>query len=75
MMFLLKNGHKRVDIDNTLFIKKSGSDVILTQVYINGIIFGSTNEDFSKESVDVISKKFEISMMGELTFFVGLQVR
>lgn len=55
--------------EELLFIKESGSDLILAQVYIDGIIFGLENEDLSKKFIDVMSKKFEMRMMSELAFF------
>lgn len=61
--------------DNTLFIKKSWYDIILAQVYVDDIIFGSTDETLSTEFVDVMNKKFKMSMMGEKTFFLGLPVK
>ena len=73
--YLLSNGYKRGAIDNTLFIKTSGDHIILAQVYVDDIIFGSTDEAMSKEFADIMAQKFEMSMMGELTFFLGLQVK
>lgn len=73
--YLLYNGYKRGVIDNTLFIKESRFDLILAQVYVYDIIFASTNEEMRKEFADVMLKKFEMSMIGELTFFLGLQVK
>ncbi|GJS35944.1 retrovirus-related pol polyprotein from transposon TNT 1-94 [Tanacetum coccineum] len=50
-------------------------DVIrLVQVYVDDIIFGSTNLDFSKRFANLMKNNFEMSMMGELKFFLGLQV-
>ena len=43
--FLIKNGFARGTIDKTLFFKKHGSDIILVQIYVDDIIFGSTNEN------------------------------
>lgn len=70
--YFLQNGYKKGAIDNTLFIKELGSNLILAQVYVNYIIFGSTNEEMSKQFTVVLTKKFEMSMMGELTFFLDL---
>lgn len=68
-------GYKRGAIDNTLFIKESRTKLILSQVYIDDISFGSKNEDFRKEFTDVMSKKLEMSMMVELAFLLGIQVK
>ena len=49
-------------------------EIFICQVYVDDIIFGSTNEDFCKEFGDLMSKEFEMSMIGELSFFLGFQV-
>ncbi|KAI3825339.1 hypothetical protein L1987_06821 [Smallanthus sonchifolius] len=71
---LLANDFVRGKIDSTLFITKSGGDYLLVQIYVDDIIFGSTNEGLCKEFEDVMKSKFEMSAMGELSFFLGLQV-
>ncbi|KAK1379914.1 hypothetical protein POM88_026658 [Heracleum sosnowskyi] len=72
--FLLENGFVRGIIDKTLFSKKHKSDMILVQVYVDDIIFGSTNDNLCKRFAELMQSKFEMSMMGELKFFLGLQV-
>nr|GEW96591.1 hypothetical protein [Tanacetum cinerariifolium] len=62
-------------IDQTLFIKKQKSDILLVQVYVDDIIFGSTNKDLCKTFEKLMKDKFQMSSMGELTFFLGLQVK
>ena len=49
--------------------------IFICQVYVDDIIFGSPNEDFCKEFGELMSKEFEMSMIGELTFFLGFQVK
>ncbi|KAI3813979.1 hypothetical protein L1987_18717 [Smallanthus sonchifolius] len=71
---LLANDFVRGKIDSTLFIKKSGEDYLLVQIYVDDIIFGSTNEGLCKEFEGVMKSKFEMSAMGELSFFLGLQI-
>ncbi|GJY36420.1 retrovirus-related pol polyprotein from transposon TNT 1-94 [Tanacetum coccineum] len=61
-------------IDPTLFTRRHGGDILLVQVYVDDIIFGSTNLDFSKRFANLMKNNFEMSMMGELKFFLGLQV-
>ncbi|GJW47064.1 putative ribonuclease H-like domain-containing protein [Tanacetum coccineum] len=73
--FLLKNGFRRGTIDKTLFIKKNKSDIMLVQVYVDDIIFGSTTQSMCTEFEDCMHKRFQMSSMGELTFFLGLQVK
>nr|GEY43770.1 putative ribonuclease H-like domain-containing protein [Tanacetum cinerariifolium] len=72
--FLLKHGYRRGTIDQTLFLKKDFKDVILVQVYVDDIIFGSTRKDWSDEFEALMQSQFEMSSMGQLTFFLGLQV-
>nr|GEU85509.1 uncharacterized mitochondrial protein AtMg00810-like [Tanacetum cinerariifolium] len=73
--YLLKNGFQRGKIDQNLFIKKQKGDILLVQVYVDDIIFGSTNKEPCKAFEKLIKDKFQMSSMGELTFFLGLQVK
>ncbi|GJR66024.1 putative ribonuclease H-like domain-containing protein [Tanacetum coccineum] len=73
--FLLKNGYRRGTIDKTLFIKKDKHDIILVQVYVDDIIFGSTKKSWCDEFEALMKSRFQMSSMGELTFFLGLQVK
>ena len=73
--FLIENGFKRGVKDTTLFIKENENAILLVQIYVDDIIFGSTNESLAKEFSKLMSKEFEMSMMGELTFFLGLQIK
>ncbi|GJR72336.1 putative ribonuclease H-like domain-containing protein [Tanacetum coccineum] len=72
--YLLGNGFKRGKINQTLFIKKQKGDILLVQVYVDDIIFGSTNKELCTTFEKLIKDKFQMSSMGELTFFLGLQV-
>ncbi|GJT87699.1 putative ribonuclease H-like domain-containing protein [Tanacetum coccineum] len=72
--YLLDNGFQRGTIDNTLFIKMIKCDILLVQVYVDDIIFGSTKKNLCTEFKKLMHKKFQIISMGELTFFLGLQV-
>ncbi|GJX34656.1 putative ribonuclease H-like domain-containing protein [Tanacetum coccineum] len=73
--FLLKHGYRRGAIDKTLFIKKDRRDIMLVQVYVDDIIFGSTKSSMVKDFEELMQKEFKMSSMGELTFFLGLQVK
>ncbi|GKB77197.1 putative ribonuclease H-like domain-containing protein, partial [Tanacetum coccineum] len=73
--YLLGNRFKRRKIDQTLFIKKQKGDIFLVQVYVDDIIFGSTNKDLCTGFEKLMKDKFQMSSMGELTFFIGLQVQ
>ncbi|GKB93720.1 putative ribonuclease H-like domain-containing protein, partial [Tanacetum coccineum] len=73
--FILKHNYRRGTIDKNLFIKKNSRDIILVQVYMDDIIFGSTNKAWCDEFEVLMKGEFEMSAMGELTFFLGLQVK
>ncbi|GJT92631.1 putative ribonuclease H-like domain-containing protein [Tanacetum coccineum] len=73
--YLLDNGFQRGKIDKTLFIRRVKGDILLVQVYVDDIIFGSTKKSLCIEFEKMMHKKFQMSSMGELTFFLGLQVK
>nr|GFD02623.1 retrotransposon protein, putative, unclassified [Tanacetum cinerariifolium] len=73
--FLLKHGYRRGTINKTLFLKKNNRDIILVQVYVDGIIFGSIKKAWCDEFKALMKGEFQMSDMGELTFFLGLQVQ
>nr|GEU66554.1 hypothetical protein [Tanacetum cinerariifolium] len=72
--YLLTNGFQRGTIDQTLFIRRKRRDFILVQVYVDDIIFGSSNPQLYREFEALMHDKFQMSVMGELNFFLGLQV-
>ncbi|GJV64245.1 putative ribonuclease H-like domain-containing protein [Tanacetum coccineum] len=73
--FLKKHRYKRGTIDKTLFIKRDKKDIMLVQVYVDDIIFGSTKKSWCDEFEALMKSRFQMSFMGELTFFLGLQVK
>ncbi|GJY27073.1 retrovirus-related pol polyprotein from transposon TNT 1-94, partial [Tanacetum coccineum] len=73
--YLLDNGFQRGKIDKTLFIKRHIGDILLVQVYVDDIIFGSTKNELCNAFEKLMHEKFQMSSMGELTFFLGLQVQ
>ncbi|GJW17384.1 putative ribonuclease H-like domain-containing protein [Tanacetum coccineum] len=73
--YLLENGFQRGQIDKTLFIKRDQGDILIVQVYVDYTIFGSTKKKLCTEFEKMMHKKFQMSSMGELTFFLGLQVK
>ncbi|GKA78054.1 retrovirus-related pol polyprotein from transposon TNT 1-94 [Tanacetum coccineum] len=73
--YLLDNGFQRGKIDKTLFIKRYKGDILLVQVYVDDIIFGSTKKELCIAFEKLMHEKFQMSSMGELTFFLGLQVK
>ncbi|GJX14203.1 putative ribonuclease H-like domain-containing protein, partial [Tanacetum coccineum] len=72
--YLLDNVFQRGQIDKTLFIKRVKRNILLVQVYVDDIIFRSTKKELCTEFEKLMHKKFQMSSMGELTFFLGLQV-
>nr|GEY22290.1 retrovirus-related Pol polyprotein from transposon TNT 1-94 [Tanacetum cinerariifolium] len=73
--FLIKHEYKMRMVDNTLFTKKKNSNLIIVQIYVDNIIFSLTCQDMCDEFFKIMHDEFEMSMMGELNFFLGLQIK
>ncbi|GKA91745.1 putative ribonuclease H-like domain-containing protein, partial [Tanacetum coccineum] len=73
--YLLDNVFYKGQFDKTLFIKRVKDDILLVQVYVDEIIFGSTKKSLCTDFEQIMHKRFQMSSMGELTFFLGLQVK
>jgi hypothetical protein len=73
--FLIDNGFRIDKMDSTLFTRRMGKDLFVCQIYIDDIIFGSTNKSFCDEFSKIMTDRFKMSIMGELTFFLGLQIK
>nr|GEW26443.1 copia protein [Tanacetum cinerariifolium] len=71
--FLLQNKFSKGIIDLTLFTRRFDYDILVVQVYVDDIIFGSTNARYATLFSDQMKSRFEMSMIGEMTFFLGLQ--
>nr|GEW77723.1 hypothetical protein [Tanacetum cinerariifolium] len=72
--FLVSKGFSKSSIDPTLFITKHGEDILLVQIYVDDIIFGSTNLKLSKQFEKLMHNKFEMFMIRDLKFFLGIQI-
>ncbi|GJS58112.1 retrovirus-related pol polyprotein from transposon TNT 1-94 [Tanacetum coccineum] len=72
--FLMQNHFYKGTIYSTLFIRRFDDDILVVQVYVDDIIFGSTNPRYTQLFSDLMKSRFKMSMMGEMTFFLGLQV-
>nr|GEU68058.1 retrotransposon protein, putative, unclassified [Tanacetum cinerariifolium] len=72
--FMVSKGFSEGSIDLTLLITKHRGDILLVQIYVDDIIFGFTNPKLSKQFEKLMHSKFEMSMMGELKFFLGIQI-
>ncbi|GJS49407.1 putative ribonuclease H-like domain-containing protein [Tanacetum coccineum] len=75
LTYLLDNGFQRGKIDKALFIRRNKCNLLLVQVYVDDIIFGSTKKSLCTEFEKMMHKKIQMSYMGELTFFLGMQVK
>nr|GEY98418.1 retrovirus-related Pol polyprotein from transposon TNT 1-94 [Tanacetum cinerariifolium] len=73
--FLIKHEYKMGMVDNTLFTKKKISNLIIIQIYVDDIIFGSTCQDMCDEFAKIMHDEFEMSMMGDLNFFFRFQIK
>ncbi|GKV30776.1 hypothetical protein SLEP1_g39556 [Rubroshorea leprosula] len=73
--FLIEKGFSRGRVDTTLFIKHHEKDFLIVQIYVDDIIFGATNELLCENFSKLVQGEFEMSMMGELNFFLGLQIK
>nr|GEV35421.1 putative ribonuclease H-like domain-containing protein [Tanacetum cinerariifolium] len=73
--YLLENGFQKGKIDQILFIKRQKGDILLVQIYVDDIIFGAKNKDLCKSFEKLMKDNFQTSLIGELTFFLGLQVK
>nr|GFB05888.1 retrovirus-related Pol polyprotein from transposon TNT 1-94 [Tanacetum cinerariifolium] len=71
-IYLLDNGFHRGKIDKTLFIRRHKNDILLVQIYVDDIIFGSTKKELCNAFEKMTREKFQMSSMEELTFFLGL---
>ncbi|KAJ9562067.1 hypothetical protein OSB04_007227 [Centaurea solstitialis] len=73
--YLIKEGFTRGKIDSTLFVKTYKDHVFLAQIYVDDIIFGSTKAKLCKTFEALMQAEYKMFMMGELTYFLGLQVK
>jgi len=72
--YLISKGFKKGSVDPTLFIRGKGSDILLVQIYVDDIIFAASTQVKCDEFAKIMSEKFRMSMMGKISFFLGLQI-
>ncbi|GKC28725.1 retrovirus-related pol polyprotein from transposon TNT 1-94 [Tanacetum coccineum] len=72
--FLLSQGFSKGTVDPTLFIRREGKDILLVQIYVDDIIFASTTTELYDKFSEITCSKFKMSMMGKISFFLGLQI-
>ncbi|CAM8889977.1 unnamed protein product [Rhodiola kirilowii] len=73
--YLLAHGYERGKVDKTLFLLRTNKHLLIVQIYVDDIVFGSTSDELVKSFTKLMENEFEMSMVGELTFFLGIQVR
>src|SRR4051812_29820441 len=73
--FLISKGFKSHSLDPTHFTKHYDDALFICQTYVDDIIFGCTNKKYSEEFTFLMSEQYQMSMMGELKFFLGLHIR
>jgi hypothetical protein len=73
--FLFERGFKMGKVDQTFFLLRQGRDILIVQVYVDDIVFGGSSNSLVARFAEDMSREFEMSMMGELQFFLGLQIK
>ncbi|GKE68102.1 retrovirus-related pol polyprotein from transposon TNT 1-94 [Tanacetum coccineum] len=72
--FLISQYFSKGAVDPTLFTRQAGNDLLLVQIYVDDIIFASTNIAMCNEFSNQMTTKFKMSMIGQMSFFLGLQI-
>ena len=72
--YLVSHGLTRGQANQTLFIKREDDELIVAQVYVDNIIFESTKDELAHNFSKLMQAEFEMSMIGELNYFLGLQI-
>ncbi|RVX07779.1 Retrovirus-related Pol polyprotein from transposon RE1 [Vitis vinifera] len=73
--YFLKKGFMRGGVDRTLFIRRNDEVFLVAQIYVDDIVFGSTSSECALDFAKEMKNEFEMSMVGELTYFLGFQVK
>jgi hypothetical protein len=73
--FLIENSFRIGKADSTLFTRKMGKDLFVCQIFVDGVIFGSTNKSFCDVFSMIMADMFDMSIMGELKYFLGFQIK
>ena len=72
--YLLEKKFERRRVDRTLFINRSKDELLVAQIYVDNMVFKATSSDLSLSLAKQMKTKFEMSMVGELTFFLRFQL-
>ncbi|GKE82518.1 retrovirus-related pol polyprotein from transposon TNT 1-94, partial [Tanacetum coccineum] len=73
-LFLISQDFSKGSVDPTLFIRKEGRELLLVQVYVDDIIFATSTLELCDLFAKTMCSKFKMSMMGKISFFLGLQI-
>ena len=73
--FLTQQGYRKGGIDKTLFVKQDAENLMIAQIYVDDIVFGGMSNEMLRHVVQQMQSEFEMSLVGELTYFLGLQVK
>jgi hypothetical protein len=73
--FMFERGFETEKVDQTLYLLRQGRDILIVQVYMDDIVFGGSSYSLVARFVEDMSREFEMNMMGELQFFLGLQIK
>ncbi|XP_016899410.1 uncharacterized mitochondrial protein AtMg00810-like [Cucumis melo] len=74
-MYLGERGYSRGETDKTLFINRTNTDLIIAQIYVDDITFGGFPKTLVNNFINIMKSKFEMSLVCELSCFLGLQIK
>ncbi|GJS63034.1 retrovirus-related pol polyprotein from transposon TNT 1-94 [Tanacetum coccineum] len=72
--FLISQDFSKGSVDPTLFIRRDGKELLLVQIYVDDIIFAASTPELCDLFSKIMCSKFKMSMMGKISFFLGLQI-
>jgi hypothetical protein len=70
--YLQQQGFRKRNANNNLYIKVNKDSIFLIEVYVDDIMFGSDDDNMSQKFAKDMQKDFEMSLLGELSFFLGI---
>jgi len=73
--FLVNQGYRKGGTDKTLFVKDYNGRLMIAQIYVDDIVFGGMSDKMVQHFIQQMQSEFEMSLVGELTYFLGLQVK
>jgi hypothetical protein len=73
--FLFERGFEMGKVDQTLFLLRQGRDILIVQVYVDDIVFDGSSNSLVVRFANDMSREFEMSIMREFQFFLGLRIK